>query len=180
MKTARKPGQGIELWRYGIISEFLHGDSAGRTMRERLEDASKRQWRHPDGRCLALSADTLRHWIYRYRKSALAGLCDQVRSDCGTSDIPDAIRKEFRRLREANPNFTTERILRMLVESGVWKGGECSRSAFYRYAREHKLGRKTSETASTKDPRAFEYREFGQMWIADFLHGPHLRQGSSR
>lgn len=180
MKPARRPGQGIELWRYGIISEFLHGDSAGKTMRERLECAARRQWRHPDGRPLMISADTMRHWIYRYRKSGLEGLCDQVRSDCGVSDIPDALRDGFRRLREENPQFTTQRILRVLVESGAWKGDECSRSAFYRYAREKSLGRRSAGAVNAEEARAFEFREFGQMCTADFLHGPYVRAGTSR
>jgi len=180
MKTPRQPHQGIQLWRYGIISEFLHGDSSGKTLGERLAVASGKQWIHPDGRFKRLSADTLRHWIYRYRKSGLDGLGDQTRSDNGSSDIPDAIRKRFRTLREENPHFTTERVLRMLTEEGSWKGSECSRSAFYRYTREQGLGRVPTGAAPARDSRAFEFSEFGQMWTADFLHGPCVRMGKTR
>lgn len=180
MKKTYRPGQGMELWRYGIISEFLHGDPGGKTMRERLEAASKRSWCHPDGRQMALSADTLRHWIYRYRKSGLGGLSDQTRSDCGSTEIPNVIQEKFAELRQYYPHHTTQRILRMLAEAGVWKGNECSRSAFYRFAREQGLGRRPATPSRTENACAFEYQAFGQLWTADFLHGPHVRQGRMR
>lgn len=180
MKTQGRGGQGMELWRYGIISEFLHGDSAGITMHEKLNAAAKRQWRHPKGHLVALSADTLRHWIYRYRKAGIDGLRQQTRLDCGSSSIPTIIRDKFQELREEHPQYTTQRLLHILSENGIWKGSECSRSAFYRYAKEHGLGRKRIGAELMEQASAFAYQEFGQMWTADYMHGPHIRTGKER
>lgn len=177
MKHPQSPPPDIPLWRYGIISSLLHKDADGQTLVERLEQASKQNWIHPSGRMVQLSADTLRHWIYRYRKENVIGLANRVRSDRGTTDIPLRVQDEFRKLRAMHPQFTTGRLVKMLSEAGILKGRKCSQSAIYRYAKSQGLKRVPVGAQAIKEARAFEYAEFGNMWTADFLHGPKVRVG---
>ena len=177
MPTSPTPTPDASLWRFGIISEFLHASPDGRTLAERLALASQREWNHPSGRLLRIQTDTLRHWIYRYRKDGIAGLASRPRSDTGATAIPRVLQEALRSLRGQNPHYTTERLLRELVEAGQWTGKRPSRSAFYRFAETHGLGRVPPGAEAPREAHAFAFAEFGQMWIADFLHGPKVRQG---
>ena len=74
LETNPHPVETAALWRYGLISELLHGCSTGLNLAERLKEAAGRTWNRPPGKggptqgLIRLKADTLRHWIYRYRK----------------------------------------------------------------------------------------------------------------
>ena len=177
MGYTQSPPPNIPIWRYGIISSLLHKDADGQTLAERLAQASKQNWIHPSGRIVHLSADTLRHWIYRYRRESVAGLSDRVRSDRGTTGIPLQVQEELRKLRALNPQFTTGRLVRILSEAGALKGAGCSQSAIYRFAKSQGLRRVPVGAQAVKEARAFGYAEFGNMWTADFLHGPKVRVG---
>jgi len=76
------------LWRYGLISELLHCDSQGTSLAQRLKEASERTWNHPTQGLVRLKADTLRHWMYRYRKGGIRSLEDRPRRDKGKTLVP--------------------------------------------------------------------------------------------
>jgi transposase InsO family protein len=169
----------IALWRYGLISELLHGVSSGITLSHRLEEVANRSWNHPHHGEVRIKADTLRHWIYRFRKSGIEGLEDNERKDKGSTQISKKIIDRFTVLRGEYPYLTTERIMNKILSEGLWNGFNPSRSAFYRMAVAQKLQRKKRGESQLKDCHAFAYDKFGQMWISDFLHGPLVRMGRS-
>jgi putative transposase len=71
----------VALWRYGIISPLLHKDANDIPVGELLDQASWRQYVHPDGYHVSLSAETLRKWRYRYLISGLPGLTGQIKAN---------------------------------------------------------------------------------------------------
>jgi transposase InsO family protein len=165
------------LWRYGLISELLHGSSLGITLSERLKQAAERTWNHPQQGAIRITADTLRHWIYRYRKDGLKALDDRPRMDKGTSQVSKVIAQRLSALRIEHPHTTTETLLTMLLKEKVWNGVHPSRSSLYRLAINHGLKRKPLGAAVVQEAHAFAYESFGQLWVADFLHGPKVRVG---
>lgn len=165
------------LWRYGLISELLHRDSQGTPLAQRLKEASESTWNHPTQGLVRLKADTLRHWIYRYRKGGIRSLEDRPRRDKGKTLVPKAIAEKITALRKDYPNATTERLLHILIQQGAWNAVKPSRSALYRFAKLRDLKRKPLGAAKVQEAHAFAYDAFGQMWIADFLHGPKIREG---
>lgn len=171
------------LWRYGLISELLHGCSIGLTLSERLKMAAERTWNRPPkvgGPMLGttrITADTLRHWIYRYRKGGLKALENRPRKDKGESHVPKAIAEHLAALRKEFPHTNTENLLTLMVKQGRWNGVRPSRSALYRLARIQGLKRKPVNAAAVQEAHAFAYDSFGQLWVADFLHGPKVRVG---
>jgi putative transposase len=58
----------------------------------------------------------------------------------------------------------------------VWDGAKPSRSALYRYGRAHQLTRRSA--APPEPVRCFEFPCFGDLWSADFLHGPKVRRAT--
>lgn len=183
MEQCKDPARDAALWRYGLISELLHASSTGVTLAERLKMASERTWNHPTQGSIRITADTLRHWMYRFRKSGITALEDRRRRDHGKSQIQKVLAGKFVALRNEHPHLTTERLLDMLLHEGHWNGVRPSRSAFYRFAETKGLKRKpngavsATGTAIIEEAHAFAYEAFGQMWVADFLHGPKVRVG---
>lgn len=86
----------LALWRYGLISPFLHRDSAGRTLEEVLEELAKPEYRDPRGGSRRFSPETLRKWLARYKTGGLAGLADQERSDKGRTLVPEPLLRRIR------------------------------------------------------------------------------------
>jgi putative transposase len=177
LETNPQPKETASLWRYGLISELLHRNSQGTPLAERLKEASERTWNHPTKGLVQLKGDTLRHWMYRYRKGGIRSLEDRPRRDKGVTLVPKALAEKLMALRNEYPHATTERLLHMLIQSGDWNAIKPSRSAFYRFAKLNDLKRKPTGSSKVQEAHAFAYDAFGQMWIADFLHGPKIREG---
>ena len=167
------------LWRYGVISPLLHRDANGLTQAQVLKMQAERRYIGPDGEAISLSPETIRKWLYRYRIAGLAGLADKPRSDSGRFAVPDAIYDAMVELRRAHPRWTLTRLLEAMMADGAWDGRSPSRSTLYRLAKSHGLQR-GSTRRSTDSFRTFQFDRFGQLWMADFMHGPRVRVGKTR
>jgi len=169
----------VALWRYGIISPLLHKDANDIPVGELLDQASWMQYVHPDGSHVSLSAETLRKWRYRYLISGLPGLTGKVRSDKGKHQIPDNISSAMYAMREEHPRWTIAKMIIELTKKGIWNGRSPSRSAIYRFAKTHNLQRDPHIDPNV-NVRPFAFDHFGQLWMADFLHGPKLFNGKKK
>lgn len=167
------------LWRYGIISPLLHRDANDLTFGEMLDQASLRKYVHPDGSHIMLSPETLRKWMYRYLHLGLPGLEDKTRSDKGHYQIPQEIEDKLITLRMDHPRWTIARMIKELTRTGMWNGRKPSRSALYRFAKARNLQR-DPHIHPEMGRRPFAYDHFGQLWVADFLHGPKLYAGKKK
>ncbi len=166
----------LALWRYGIISPLLTRDPAGRGIQEVLEELSGHAYKGEEGESRRYSAETLRKWLTRYRVGGLAALDDQERSDKGSSSVPTSLAEKIRSLREEHPRWTLTIILRQLLQSREWNGNTPSRATLYRFCKSAGLERKPLPP----ECRSFSFSSFGNLWVADFLHGPRIRVGKDR
>jgi transposase InsO family protein len=169
--------QEMALWRFGIISPLLHRSPDGLPLCLEIELLARKGVLTPSGQRKFLSPDTIRGWLYRYRSIGLAGLQDKVRKDKYSTRLPDSLQTAITKLRRENPFWTLKRILTALIQSGQWDGRTPGRSSFYRFASVKGLMRK-SEIVPSTEVRSFQYPHFGDLWMADFLHGPRVRVGT--
>ncbi len=170
----------LALWRYGIISPLLHRDANDVQLCEMLTIVSQNSYIHPyDGRYLTISGEAIRKWLYRFKHGGLSALCDKHRSDKGNHDVPAPIANEMFGLRYAHPCWTLALILSELVSLKLWDETHPSRSTLYRFARKKNLMRDSHLTA-VEVVRPFAFEKFGQMWTADFMHGPKLYEGKKK
>ncbi len=166
----------IELatWRYGIISPLLHRNDDGETLEEALDRLASKTFRALNGQFVQYSPETLRKWFYRYRNGGLPGLRDAPGKHIGThASFPITIEERLFELRQAHPRWTFSRILGQLVYENVWDMQKPSRATLYRYAGTANLKRDPVKALQPAKP--FAYTVFGQLWMADFLHGPKIR-----
>jgi len=163
----------LGLWRYGIISPLLHRDANSFPTGELLDQASWQRYVHPNGSHITLSAETIRKWLYRYIGGGLPALTGQTRSDKGKHQIPDNIAYAMVTIRKEHPRWTIARIIKELGQTDKWNGHKPSRSSIYRFAKAHNLQR-DPHLHPEMNVRPFAFDHFGQLWVADFLHGPKL------
>ena len=164
------------LWRFGIIAPLLHRhDDSGPLYRE-LCALSQRTYYTASGQEKRLCADTLRLWLGRYRNMGLAGLRNKVRKDRCATKVPQPLRDALIQLRKDHPLYTVKRLLGELLNKGAWDGRKPSRTALYRFTAAQGLNRNVEDASDSV--RSFEYPHFGDLWSADFLHGPLIREGT--
>ena len=172
--TKNDPELSKALWRYGIISPLLHRSDDDPAMGDMLCSLAKKSFIRHDGVPIALSAETLRKWLYRYKRGGINALSDQPRSDKGHQQIPQSVADALEKLRKEHPNWTLAKALEQLLKEGLWNGIKPSRATLYRFAAANQLHRSPSKPPVT---RSFAFTDFGQLWVADFMHGPKLRCG---
>lgn len=170
--------QDLALWRFGIIAPLLHRQANQATQGELLFHISQQRWLHPHGYDIQLSADTLRKWLYRYQKRGLPGLMNQDRKDKGQHDLAENLTAAIIQLRDQHPRWTVQRIFKELKDLGLWNGMRPSRSSLYRFVKTHRLQRDPHRVQEAC--RSFAFQGFGELWMADFLHGPKVREGRHR
>lgn len=164
----------LALWRYGVISPLLHRQANENHQGELLAHLAGRSYVRPDGAYVSLSAETMRKWLYRYHQGGLPALADKERSDKGRYDVSSVLSEAMFSLRREHPRWTTALILKQLGQTGLWNGLSPSRSSLYRFAAAHNLRRDPHLTPEASC-RGFTFTQFGQLWIADFLHGPKIK-----
>lgn len=176
MKNTKNQPEDMALWRFGIISPLLHRNADGPPLYVDIEAITQREYFTPSGRSVSLSPDTIRQWLYRYKRFGLRGLANKPRRDTGTTLVPVAIQDQLKRLREQLEGVTSKRLFQKLEDSGLWNGRKPSKTALYRFMRRNNLTRNHQQKPASV--RTFEYPFFGDMWSADFLHGPKIRRGT--
>jgi len=171
------PGQPTDhaLWRFSIISPLLHRGEDSPPLYKEIEAIAQKTYYTPEGREKNISADTVRYWLGRYKNLGLEGLRNKVRKDHSSTSVPDLIQERLQSIRLEHPLFTIKRLLQQLQKDAVWDGRKPSRSSLYRFAKTHHLMRTVD--GATASVRTFEYPYFGDLWSADFLHGPKIKQG---
>lgn len=166
----------LAVWRYGIISRLLHRNGDEETLEEALIRLSSVQYRKLDGHFVSYSPDTLKKWFYRYRNGGLPALNNSPRKNIGTHGaIPQTIVERLFKLREEHPRWNISRMLAQLVQENLWDKKSPARSTLYRFAQTVNLKRDPHLTVHIP-ARPFAYSFFGQLWMADFLHGPKIRE----
>ena len=164
----------LALWRYGIISPLLHRDANDAQLCDLLHILSQSSYIHPiSARHVTVSAEAMRKWLYRYNHGGLEALADKQRSDKGRHTVPQPIVDAMVELRKDHPRWTLALVLREMVQDKIWNETSPSRSVLYRFARANHLMRNT-HLSLDQIVRPFSYDKFGQLWIADYMHGPKL------
>ena len=164
------------LWRFGIISPLLHQAEDAAPMSAQIHDLSQRTFYTQGGIEKRLCPGTIRDWLGRYRAYGIDGLRNKQRKNRGSTMIPVALQQAIVDLRNSQQEWTVKRLLRTLREQGQWNGRKPGRSALYRFTYANSLNR-AAKKASTP-VRTFEFPFFGDLWSADFLHGPMVRRGT--
>ena len=102
----------VALFRYGLIADLLHLPAGDRSLHTRLREKAAREYDIPGTTRRRVAAETLRDWLYAYRRAGVDGLKPRPRADQGHARaLPQAVADELCVLKEAHPTYSVATII---------------------------------------------------------------------
>ena len=156
-------------------------EAPGDTMRERIKFvAAKSFYDVLSGTQHQFTWRTISTWLYRHKISGITTLQNKTRSDryayrkVQVSQLAEA-------LHEVLPSLSTNKVgvipksvlYRVLLQRGLFVRSQLAPTTFYRMVRTHQL---LDDKAVQKHRLSFAMQFANQLWQADTLYGPSIKQ----
>ena len=169
------------VFRYGLISEATR-PLAHEVVSQTLSRMAARQHALPNGSLQRFSVSTLRNWLRAYLGGGLEALLPKTRADKGSFRKLDEDAAEIiARHRVQHRDLSVKLFHEILHEDKVLpEGCRICEATLRRFLKARGLDKplRGPERARSK----YEMPHPNDLWVADFMHGPHVRteQGKRR
>ena len=153
----------------------------GNTIRDRIKEVASRQFVNPyTNQPCQFTWRTISTWVYRFKKNGITTLENKSRSDRNTTrkvqpdQLAEALHDILPSLRPNKGGIIPKSVVyRLLIEKGVFLKSQLAATTFYRIIRDHQL--LEGENAN-KLRQSFAMQFANELWQADTLHGPSIKQ----
>lgn len=122
--------------------------------------------------------------MYRYKKHGITTLENQTRSDkhghrkVQPDELAEAIHEVLPHLSKNKQGVLPKSVLyRTLLQKGLITRTQLAPTTFYRMVRQHEL---LNETVTQKLRLSFSMQHANELWQADTLHGPSIKQANGQ
>lgn len=166
----------LALFRYSLIADLLHVPPGTHTLHARLREKADRDYDIPGTSRRRVAAETLRDWLYAYRRGGFDALKPQPRTDRGAARaLPQDVADRLCALKEAQPALSTARLItaaraqHLLPDDLV-----VARATVHRLLAAHGLAARPPAEATTTDRRRFAFDAPNELWMSDVMHGPSV------
>ena len=173
---ANKPSLELRL-------RVLHAvyDAPGNGMRERIKLVAERTFADDlAGHQYRFTWRAISTWLYRHRKNGITTLENKTRSDkdayrkVQVNQLAEAIHEVLPTLAHNKVGIIPKSVLyRALLQRGLFVRAQLAPTTFYRMLRTHHL---TDDKAVQKQRLSFAMQFANQLWQADTLYGPTIKQ----
>ena len=169
----------VALFRYGLIADVLPLPPGSRDIRRALHQKAQRTYTIPGTRRTRVAVETMRDWLSLYRTGGLEALYPKTRADRGPPRrLPPEVAELLVSLKTEQPALSVNALIRAARECGV--DHPLAPSTVHRLlAREGLLDKRPGDPVAT-DRRRFAFRNAGELWMSDGMHGPKVRDGRRR
>lgn len=158
------------MFRYGIISPYIHGDVGEISKTAFFKEASKKKY-YFKGKEYAFSSETIKKWYYKYKNLGFDKLNNKERDDKNKSrKLEEEAINYIITLKGKYPKITTKQIFKKLKEERIIKDN-IEISTFYRYIKGNNL---TSVIINSQERRRYEVEKVNDCWQADTTYGPYI------
>ncbi|MGP8322275.1 MAG: DDE-type integrase/transposase/recombinase [Methanosarcinaceae archaeon] len=167
------------LFRYGLISEFLHGGLARGQQHERMKEISARSYRVSwQEKLLRISESSINRWLSLYRRHGFSGLKSSTRVDRHISKAIDPILSDrLIAIKKSNPEMSIPLLISTLEDFGEVPVGKLRHSTVHRFLQWHGLSGRLGKDKGLKRQRLpFKYAFPMDMWVGDVMHSRHSVQ----
>ena len=166
--------QEIALFRYTVIADLVHLPVGARGIGDKLRDKASQSYTIPGSDRTHVAANTIRGWIKRYRYGGFDALYPKPRTDRGQPRrLPPEVAAQLIELKTSNPAWSVRRVIQKARDDGV--DHPLAPSTVHRLlSREGLFDKKPPDGA---DRRRFAFKEAGELWMSDVMHGPKVRHG---
>ena len=129
-----------------------------------------------------VAAETLRDWIKRYRRGGFDALIPKPRADRGQSRaLPAQVVEVLLALKEGQPALSVQLLIREARQHlDVPDALPLPASTIRRLLTRHGLMDKPPGEHGDTDRRRFAFRQAGEMWMSDIMHGPSVQVAGRR
>lgn len=173
-KGVEDPRLARALSRYEIVGRYLTGKPKRGQKRKLLEELAAETWVAEDGTLFKVSAETIRAWARRYRRSGLQGLMDKERQNRGTRVMTEEQCALVCRLKEEVPERSLDRIIKIAEDMALIEPDLLKRSTVHRVLQAKGLSKRALKTSDKDDLDRFEAVCPNDIWQSDMLEGPWL------
>ena len=169
----------VARFRYGLIADVLPLPLGSRDIRRALHQKAQHTYIIPGTRRTRVAVETMRDWLSLYRTGGLEALYPKTRADRGPPRrLPPEVTEWLVSLKTEQPALSVNALIRTARECGV--DHPLAPSTVHRLlAREGLLDKRPGDPGAT-DRRRFAFRNAGELWMSDVMHGPKVRDGRRR
>ena len=166
----------VALFRYGVIAELLRLPPGSPERAEALRAKAQQDYAIPGSRRTRIAAQTLRDWLRLYDQGGFDGLHPKPRADRGRARrLPPPAAELLTALKERHPEWAVRTVIRQALASGqLPPDTHLAPTTVYRLLKRTGLLDRPDEPVAAKDRRRFAFREAGEFWMSDVLHGPKV------
>ena len=158
----------------------------GKTRNARIRNVASLIFTDEDGNPRRFTWRTISTWYYNYQKHGITRMTNNQRSDKGASrkitpeDLLEAINEALPHFRTKHVNNRAKKvnkmnIYRFCIEKGILSKNQIAQTTFYRLCREYELLKPDVE--SNRRRLAFSMQYANQLWQADTMFGPYVKDG---
>ena len=169
----------VALFRYGLIADVLRVPPGSRDIRRALREKAQRTYVIPGTRRTRVAVETMRDWLSLYRTGGFEALYPKTRADRGQPRrLPPGVAEVLVSLKSEQPALSVSALIKAARERGV--DHPLAPSTVHRLlSREGLLDARPGEPTPA-DRRRFAYRDAGELWMSDVMHGPKVSDGRRR
>ena len=169
----------VALFRYGLIADVLRLAPGSAEIRRTLNEKAQRTYVIPGTRRSRVAVETMRDWLTLYRNGGFEALYPKTRSDRGLPRrLPPEAAEVLVSLKSEQPALSVKALIKAARERGI--DHPLAPSTVHRLlSREGLLDARPGDPAAT-DRRRFAYRDAGELWMSDVMHGPKVADGRRR
>ncbi|MGI9336018.1 MAG: helix-turn-helix domain-containing protein [Gammaproteobacteria bacterium] len=121
-----------------------------------------------------VAMSTLREWMRHYRAGGFDALKPKQRIDAGhpRALAPELVERLLQ-IKETDPDLAIRLVIEQARQQGaITQQQHLPVSTVHRLFKRHGLMSAGTAHGSGEDRRRFAYREAGQLWMSDVMHGP--------
>lgn len=160
-------------------------DAPGNGMRERIKFVAEKTFtdglsNHP----YRFTWRTISTWLYRHKKNGITTLENKTRSDkdayrkVQVNQLAEAIHEVLPSLSHNKVGVIPKSVLyRVLLQRGLFVRAQLAPTTFYRMVRTHQL---LDDTSVQRQRLSFAMPFANQLWQADTLYGPTIKQSDGQ
>jgi len=154
----------------------------GKSIRERIQHVSTMAFADEAGQPFQFTWRTIQTWYSRYQKHGITSMKTKPRSDKGQTRkvVPEQLQEAIEQVLPAfhghPPNKTA--VYRACLERGLLRREEVAPNTFRRLVKHYDLLR-PAQQSQDKRRLAFAKAHANEMWQADTLIGPYVRNGAA-
>lgn len=168
----------IALFRHSLIARVLPTDLTPQQRQQEILRISHEQHQIPGTLRTRVAHSTLREWLKLYREGGFDALKPRKRGDTGhPRALAAELAEQLLQCKEAEPDLSIRLIIEQLRDQGIIAEDQhVPISTVHRLFKSHGVMSRSSQADGgvKEDRRRFAYREAGQLWMSDVMHGPSV------